>query len=72
LFVTVSILGLYNQPEEYSIRISPSATGSGYSSVFYGVLIAEEIDTMGGDKGSRDNTTTDVKTLSETFLNMSL
>jgi hypothetical protein len=34
--------------------------------VFYGVLIAEEVD-EGGDKGAGDTTTFDVLTLMEAF-----
>jgi hypothetical protein len=61
----------------YSIWISPSFAGlglSGSSSMFYGVLTAEEVDEVDavGDKGSGGTTVVDVQTLLEAFLNMPL
>ena len=58
----------------YSIWISLSFAGLGLSrssSVFSGVLTAEEVDGV-GDKWSGDTTVVDVQTLLEAFLNMSL
>jgi hypothetical protein len=61
----------------YSIWISPSFAGLGLSvssSIFSGVLTAEEVDEVDGvvDKWSGDTTVIDVQTLLEDFLNMSL
>jgi hypothetical protein len=50
---------MYNKSGEYAIWISVSA-GSGSSSVFCGVFIAEE-----EDKGSGDTTMVDVQALLE-------
>jgi hypothetical protein len=53
--------------------ISHSSAGvdsSGFSSVFSGVFLAEEVDGV-GDKGLGDTTTLDAQTLLEAFLTMS-
>jgi len=55
---------------EVFIWISPNA-GSGYSSVFYGVFIADKVDGV-VDKGSGDTTMVNVQTLLLSFLNMCL
>jgi len=67
-------LGLYNQLEEYSICIAPPSAGSGsseYSSVFYGVFIAEEVDGVEENR-SRNTKMVEVLILLEAFLNVFL
>lgn len=67
-------LGLYNQLEEYSICIAPLSAGLGssrYSSVFYRVFIAEEVDGV-EEKKLGDTRMVEVLTLLEAFLNMFL
>jgi hypothetical protein len=59
---------------ENSIRVFPSSAdlgSSGFSSLFYGVFKAEDVDGI-GDSGSGDTAMVYMQTLLEAFLNMSL